>query len=118
MARRVELLDIAHPYRYVQQVNTEREQHLTVQTQDGLSVTALLHEGEPHEAFAVHKNETLDLKALRSYLDRAPDASKLALFRDIQMNVVLRSEDELCVIIVEAMLAMGLPDEAVRIESM
>ncbi|EFM11406.1 hypothetical protein PaecuDRAFT_1852 [Paenibacillus curdlanolyticus YK9] len=118
LLRRVELPEVPHPFRYVQQVNEERQKHLTVKTQDGLGVTAPLHEGESHHPFSVDKRNKLDFEQLRHYLIAAPEASKLALFRDIQMNFVLQDEDELCSIIVEAMRAMGLTDEAARIASM
>lgn len=51
-------------------------------------------------------------------MDRAPFASRLAVFRDIQKNHVLPHELELNRVVVDAMNSMGLKDEAQRLLSM
>ncbi len=56
-----------------------------------------------------------NLELLKKYLYSAPVASRLALFRDIQLNYVLHDHLELHEIVVKAMINMGLTDEARRL---
>ncbi|GIP33504.1 hypothetical protein [Paenibacillus sp. J2TS4] len=110
--------EIDNPYRYVQEIGLQRQKQITFQTQDGLGVIARLEEGEKHVPFPVDKNLAPDLDRLRDFLDTAPKASKLALFRDIQLNYILRDDEPLCSIVTEEMIKMGLADEAARIAEM
>lgn len=107
--------EIDNPYRYVQEIGLQRQKQITVQTQDGLGVTARLEEGENHVPFPIDKNTAPDLDGLRDFLDTAPKASKLALFRDIQLNYILWDDEPLCSVVTEEMIKMGLADEAARI---
>lgn len=68
-----------------------------------------------HVPFPIDKNTAPDLDRLRDFLDTAPKASKLALFRDIQLNYILWDDEPLCSVVTEEMIKMGLADEAARI---
>lgn len=106
---------INNPYHYVQSLELERQKLITIPTQDRLGVTTQIPHGEQHIPFHVHQDTHLDLALLKEYLNSAPFASRLALFRDIQQNFVLHQEQELRVIVIEAMMRMELADEAERI---
>jgi hypothetical protein len=114
--RRIELPAIDNPYQYVVEIAEQRLHSVTLQTQDGLGVTAPLDPGRPHIPFIVEKRKDPDPEQLQAYLASAPAASKLALFRDLQMNCILPNMQKLCGIVVRAMNEMGLSDEAARIE--
>ncbi|MDN4494477.1 hypothetical protein [Ureibacillus aquaedulcis] len=55
------------------------------------------------------------MELLQGYLCSAPIASRLALFRDIQLNYVLQDNQELYKIVINAMINLGLIDEANRL---
>lgn len=107
--------EIDNPYRYVQEIGLQRQNRITVQTRDGLGIIARLEEGEKHEPFPVDKDTDPDLARLRDFLEIAPKVSKLALFRDVQQNYILRDYEQLCSMVTEEMNRMGLADEAARI---
>ncbi|MGG0669377.1 hypothetical protein ABE073_12675 [Lederbergia citrisecunda] len=104
-----------NPYHYVQHVEMQRQRNVAIQTQDGLGVTKPLLQGENHILFPIHKHIDPDLKLLQEYLFFSPVASRLALFRDIQLNYTLQDNQELYRIVADAMDSMGLVDEAARI---
>lgn len=104
-----------NPYHYVQHVEMQRQRNVAIQTQDGLGVTKPLLQGENHILFPIHKHIDPDLKLLQEYLFSSPVASRLALFRDIQLNYTLQDNQELYRIVADAMDSMGLVDEATRI---
>lgn len=106
---------INNPYHYVQQVGVERERNVEIQTQDGLGVTTPLPQGEKHVLFPIHKDIDPDLILLQEYLYTSPVASRLALFRDIQLNYTLQDNQELYKIVADAMVSMELIDEATRL---
>lgn len=106
---------INNPYQYVQQVEIERQRNVVIQTQDGLGVTTRLLQGEKHVLFPIHKDIDPDLILLQEYLYTSPVASRLALFRDIQLNYNLQDNQELCKIVADAMVGMELIDEATRL---
>ncbi|WP_054710534.1 hypothetical protein [Bacillus sp. JCM 19041] len=106
---------IDYPYRYLQEIDLERQRSVSIQTQDGLGITTPLLQREKHIAFPVHKDTDPDLKLLQDYLSFAPVASRLALFRDIQLNYVLDKGQELYKIVIDAMIKMELIDEATRL---
>ncbi|WP_139365732.1 hypothetical protein [Shouchella patagoniensis] len=88
---------------------------VSIETQDGLGITTPLLQHEKHISFPVHKDTDPDMKLLQDYLDSAPVASRLALFRDIQLNFVLENCKELYKIVIDAMSKMDLMDEANRL---
>lgn len=106
---------IDRSYLYVKNVELERQKYITIHTQDGLGVITPLQEGEKHIPFPIQKYTDPDLKRLKEYLNSAPVASRLALFRDIQLYYVLEEQQELRGIILESMNNMGLTDEARRL---
>ncbi|MGE7219238.1 hypothetical protein ACQKJC_22405 [Priestia koreensis] len=111
----VELPIIDNPYNYIQNIRSDREKKTSIQTQDGLGVTATILPHETHISFPIHKNSELDLSSLDTYLTTAPTASRQALFRDIKLHYVLSDEPLLRELIVESMKNMGLDDEASRL---
>lgn len=106
---------IEHPYRYVQMIRKERQEMVSIQTQDGLGVITPLPAHETHIPFEIHPDNELDLAALKAYFSTASIPSQYALFRDIQLHYVLPDEPLLTKIVLEAMLNTGLIDEASRI---
>jgi hypothetical protein len=106
---------IDNPYRYVQNVELERKSNVSIQTQDGLGVTTPLLQGEKHIPFPIQKEIDPDLELMQEYLYSTPVASRLALFRDIQLNYVLQDNQELYNIVINAMINMELIDEANRL---
>ncbi|MDL4840245.1 hypothetical protein [Aquibacillus rhizosphaerae] len=115
LTERIHIPIIDNPYRYVQNIKLERQRIISIQTQDGLGVANLLLQGEKHKTFPTEKDTDPDLKLLREYLRSTPVASRLALFRDIQLNYVLQDNKDLCKIVLEAMINMELFDEANRL---
>lgn len=107
--------NIDNPYRYVQNVELERKRNVSIQTQDGLGVTTPLPQSEKHIPFPISKDTDPDLESLREYLSCKPVASRLALFRDIQLNYVLQDNQELHKVVFDAMISMELFDEANRL---
>lgn len=55
------------------------------------------------------------LELLQEYLNSTPVASRLVLFRDIQLNSVLRDNQELLQVVIDAMINLKLMDEANRL---
>jgi|GEM_PF-907303 len=118
LMEKVSLPAVEAPFQYVQNVRTDREKKIVVNTQDKLGVVnSYPHDqGKTHAVFPVHKDKEIDLEQLKLYFQTATYASKLALFRDVQMNFILEDEEELRDLIVVEMVKMGLKDEARRIE--
>lgn len=106
---------IDNPYLYVQGIELDRQSNVTIKTQDGLGITTPLLQGEKHKLFPIQKHTYPDLVLLQEYLYSTPVASRLALFRDIQLNYVLQDHQELLEIVIEAMINMELTDEAKRL---
>jgi hypothetical protein len=106
---------IDNPYRYVQNVQLERNRNVSVQTQDGLGVITPLFQSEKHIPFLIQKDTNPELELLLEYLNSAPIASRLALFRDLQLNYVLEDNQELNKIVINSMVNMELIDEANRL---
>jgi len=106
---------IDKPYLYVQSVELDRQRNVSIQTQDRLGVTIPLLQGEKHILFPIQEHTDPDLELLQEYLYSTPVASRLALFRDIQLNYVLQDHQELYEIVIEAMINMELTDEAKRL---
>lgn len=104
---------IDNSYKYVKSIGLDRQSRVSIQTQDGLGVIAPLLEKQT--LFQIQKHIEPNLELLKNYLYSAPDASKLALFRDIQFNFVLQEHLQLHEMVVEAMNNMGLTDEAERL---
>lgn len=111
----IQMPTINNPYQYVQHVEMERQRNVVIQTQDGLGVTTRLLQGEKHVLFPIHKDIDPDLILLQEYLYTSPVASRLALFRDIQLNYTLQDNQELYKIVAAAMVSMELIDEAIRL---
>lgn len=105
---------IDNPYRYVQTVKREREKNIIIQTQDGLGVTNPLLLGEKHIHFPI-KETYLDLELLQEYLSSKPIASRLAIFRDLQINYSWQDYPELFDIVIKAMIDIKCIDEAKRL---
>lgn len=106
---------IDNSYEYVKSIELDRQSRVCIQTQDGLGVIAPLLKGEKQTLFQIQKHIEPNLELLKNYLYSAPVASKLALFRDIQLNFVLQEHLELLETVLEAMNNMGLNDEAKRL---
>ncbi|KMY54353.1 hypothetical protein AC623_10780 [Bacillus sp. FJAT-27231] len=106
---------VDNPYRYVQNVQLERQRNISIQTQEGLGVTTPLLQHEKHIPFPIQKDTGPDLELLQEYLYSAPVASRLALFRNIQLNDVLQNNQELYKIVIDAMINMEFIDEANRL---
>ncbi len=106
---------IDNPYLYVRSIELDRQSKVSIQTQDGLGITTPLLPGEKQTLFQIQPHTEPNLELLKKYLYSAPVASRLALFRDIQLNYVLHDHLELHEIVVKAMINMGLTDEARRL---
>jgi len=106
---------IENPFRYIQEVELERKRNVSIATQDGLGIITPLLPCENHKPFEINKEKDLDLNLLREYLNSAPVASRLAVFRDIQFNYVLQDYPELFQIVIETMVNLGLIDEVNRL---
>ncbi|MEK8128195.1 hypothetical protein WMW72_09795 [Paenibacillus filicis] len=117
LLKRIELPEIVHPFGYLETVREERLARITVQTQDGLGVTEPLEAGHESAVLPIRKDKTLEPDALKRYLAEASRASKLALFRDIQMHMVLSEEREVRTMVVAELRRLGLAEEAGRIEA-
>lgn len=115
LKERIQLPYIDNPYRHLELLARQRQERITAGTQDLLGVVGCLAEGEAHVPYYVHKDERLDIEALKEYMISAPAISKKALIRDIQMNFVLRDEEELCNIVLQALMSLDLMDERERI---
>ncbi|WP_121662125.1 hypothetical protein [Metabacillus litoralis] len=55
------------------------------------------------------------LELLQEYLNSTPVASRLVLLRNIQLNSVLRDNQELLQVVIDAMINLKLMDEANRL---
>ncbi|MGN7941427.1 MULTISPECIES: hypothetical protein [Bacillaceae] len=110
-----QLPHIDNPYRYVQDVGLARQRNVCIQTMDGLGVTEPLLQHEKHSPFPLYKDTDPDLKLLQEYINSAPFASRLALFRDLQLYYILQDNHELYKIVIDTMNNMGLTDEASRL---
>ncbi|MCM3636985.1 hypothetical protein M3152_04565 [Sporosarcina luteola] len=106
---------INNPYHYVQHVEKDRQRNVAIQTQDRLGVTTPLPQGEKHVLFPITKDIDPDLILLQEYLCSSPVASRLALFRDIQLSYTFQDNQELYKIVADAMVSMELIDEATRL---
>src|SRR5690606_13585128 len=95
LSENLQLPIIENTYLYVQGVGLDRQSNVTIKTQDGLGITTPLLQGEKHKLFPIHKHTFPDLGLLREYLRSTPVASRLALFRDVQVNYVLQDHQEL-----------------------
>ncbi|MDT0161313.1 hypothetical protein [Bacillus sp. AG4(2022)] len=111
----IQVPHIENPYRYVETAAIERQKVISIQTQDGLGVTAPLLQGEEHIPFPFQPHQVPDKKKVEEYLLAAPTASKLALFRNTQLNLDLMEYPEIYVVVIEAMKKIGLTDEVKRI---
>jgi len=112
---RLRLPLVDNPYRHVRMVGLERQRAVTIRTRDGMGVTAPLRAGETHVPFPYECVRKSDPDRLRDYLESAPAASRMALFRDIPWIADLERQHELRAVVLEAMLDMGLADEAGRL---
>ena len=117
LKEKIPLPHIANPYQYVWKIRMDRQQAVTIPTQDGLGVTAPLREGEEHIPFPVSKRANPDIESLKAWLNAAPFASRLALIRDIQLNFVLEYEHDLRAVVLDALNKMGLSVEAGRLSA-
>lgn len=115
LSENLKIPNINNPYRYVQNVELERQRKVSIQTQDGLGVITPLLQGEKHIPFPIQKDTDPDLELLQKYLYSTPVASRLGLFRDIQLNYVLQDHRGLHEIIIDAMNNLELIDEAKRL---
>ncbi|MEG0385948.1 MAG: hypothetical protein RR642_14460 [Solibacillus sp.] len=106
---------IENPYRYVQKIELERQRNVTIPTQDKIGVMTPLLQGEEHVQFPINKEIDPDLQLLREYLHSAPIASRLALFRDIQLHFIMQDNPILLKIVTEVMVNLELFDEANRL---
>jgi len=114
---RISLTDILQPYVYIQDVTQQRQERITIPTQDRLGVTEPLIVSLDTPIMHVHKDENLDLDELAHYLQASPRPVQLALIRDIQMNFVLEEWPDLQKLVVSRLHALGQSDEARRIGS-
>ncbi|MBB3111309.1 hypothetical protein FHS18_003377 [Paenibacillus phyllosphaerae] len=112
MAAALDLPVIEQPYRYLNQVRTERANKILVSTHDGLGVTNVHPDdvGRQHESLLVDGD--LESEELQEYLARATYAGKLALLRDF--NAKDFDSEDLENIMVEEMINLGLTDELAR----
>ncbi|RJE85174.1 hypothetical protein D3P07_21640 [Paenibacillus sp. 1011MAR3C5] len=115
LRERVSLPHVENPYRHLELLARQRQERIAAGTQDLLGVVSSLAEDEVHVPYYVHKDERLDIEELKVYMVSAPAISKKALIRDIQMNFILRDEDELCKIVIQALTSLDLIDEVKRI---
>lgn len=106
---------VPNPYRSIQTLRMQRQEKVSINTQDGLGVIAPNFAYETHSPFEINKDMALDLTALQAYLLAAPIPSQYALFRDIQLHYVLADEPLLRKIVLESMVTIGLIDEANRL---
>ncbi len=106
---------IENPYRYVQNIELERKNSVSIQTRDGLGVTTPLLQGEEHTPFPMQTDIDPELELVQEYLYTKPIASRLALIRDIQLTYVLDDNEELLNIITDALYHLDLIDEANRL---
>lgn len=113
--KRIKIPVIENPYHYIQMIRMQRQEMVSIKTQDGLGVVAPLPAGKMHESFKIHQDTKLDLTALKAYFNTAAIPSQCALYRDIQLHYVLSDEPSLRKIVLESMLKIGLIDEANRI---
>jgi len=106
---------IDNPYHYIQMIRMQRQEMVSIKTQDGLGVIAPLLAHETHIPFEIHQDMELNLVALKAYFSTASIPSQYAIFRDIQLHYVLSNEPLLRKIVLESMLKIGLIDEANRL---
>ncbi|RKD21065.1 hypothetical protein BEP19_15415 [Ammoniphilus oxalaticus] len=106
---------IDNPYGYVQRIGLERQAKVSIQTQDGIGVITPLSQHEKHIPFLIQNDTYPDLESLQEYLQSSPIASRLALFRDIQLNYLPQDNQELYKIMIDSMFNLELIDEANRL---
>ncbi|MEG0438976.1 MAG: hypothetical protein RR587_07025 [Solibacillus sp.] len=106
---------IENAYRYVQHIELERQRNVTIPTQDRIGIVTPVLQGEEHEQFQIHKELEPDLQLLREYFHSAPVASCLALFKDIQLNFIIKDNPNLFKVVIAAMINMELFDETNRL---
>ncbi|MGD6842452.1 hypothetical protein ACQCVH_07985 [Bacillus infantis] len=114
LREKVRVPHIVNPYQYVEKVYIERQKLISIQTQDGLGVTAPLLQSDEHIPFLIHSHQVPDKIKVEEYLSASPAASQLALFRNIQLNLDLAEYPEIYVVVIEAMKKIGLTDEVKR----
>ncbi|MCM3164294.1 hypothetical protein [Metabacillus litoralis] len=115
LAEKIQIPCINNPYRYVQYIEFKRQSNVCIQTRDGLGVTTPLLQGEKHIPFPMETDIEPGLELLQEYLNSTPVASRLVLFRDIQLNSVLLDNQELLQVVIDAMINLKLMDEANRL---
>lgn len=111
----IQMPNIENPYRYVQNIESERQSKIIIQTQDGLGVTTPLLQDEKHIPFPMQTDIEPELELLQEYLYSTPVASRLALFRDLQLSYVLHDNQGLLKMVTDAMINLELIDEANRL---
>lgn len=111
----IEMPNIDRPYRYIQLIEQERNRKISIETLDGLGVTAPLLRGEEHMPVPINMDTDLDLEWLQHSLFSAPVASQFAFFRDVQLHSSFQDNPEVHKIVMAAMKKLGLNDEANRL---
>lgn len=112
---RIQMPIVENPYHYIQMIRMQRQEMVSIKTQDGLGVVAPLPAYKTHKSFEIHQDTKLDLEVLKAYFSTASIPSQYAIFRDIQLHYVLLDEPLLRKIVLESMLNIGLIDEVNRL---
>ncbi|WP_336989781.1 hypothetical protein ABXS71_22235 [Bacillus infantis] len=110
----IQVPQIENPYQYVETAARERQKIISIQTQDGLGVTAPLLQGEEYFPFPILSHQVPDKEKVEEYLLTSPHASQLALIRNIQLNLDLMEYPEIYDVVIETMNKIGLTDEVKR----
>lgn len=107
---------IEDPYRYSRNAAKDREKRVIVATKSKLDVTNvyLSDAGRLHAALLL--DEDLEMKELKTYLNTASSAEKLALIRDYNLEY-LKDEKAILKVIKEEMKSLDLIDELARLQA-
>lgn len=115
LEQNIDMPIVEQPYQYMEAIRKQRQQIVSIETQDGLGVTAPLLDGETHRPFTVHQDLIMDVEALKAYFSTAPATSQLAVMRDIQLHHVLPEQPLLLKTVQDALISIGLTNEANRL---
>lgn len=107
---------ISNPYKYSENVAIDREKRILVATKDKLGVTNIHPSDSSKRHSALLVDEYLEIKEVRSFLQTATYAEKLALIRDYNLETLQYEKEILATLKVE-MKSMGLHDELARLQA-
>lgn len=114
---------IPSSFRYIQEIREERKQRVAISTQDQLGIMKHtvpaandVSRKTSKEIFLVDHDQGVEVPSLQAFWKNANHEQKLAIFRDLTMNVILSDDPDLLQAVIAELRRIGLNDEANRLE--